>query len=329
MERSTCEVLKRLRLEHCKHVEPVAHGFVKVTCGKADAFRRPMLKGLLCDDTYKDKRKAHFSFYVDTRSGQLYGDMPELIRCGTFEIAYSGGFLCTRTKRCYRVKGRPEYLLLSQNGLYLPLSYLDTPANAIVDRMIVRYPVFQVCQLKGDDSQVYWLLGRFADDSVLVMDDNGEHYYVWLNKCMGEATKRRLGKVYSEADRTIMRLTLRDIDAEVAGRMANEGKMAKREAAQKREKEMQQLKAVVPFCVGGKWGLRQEGRIIVSPIYRIIQAPVGRYCAFERDPRQWGVLAIDGKVEVPARYEHVELFPDGRAELTVFSEKVISMKLGE
>ena len=126
-----------------------------------------------------------------------------------------------------------------------------------------------------------------------------------------------------------MRLTLRDIDAEVADRMANEVEMAKREAAQKREKEMRQLKAVVPFCIGDKWGLRQEGRIIVPPMYRMVLAPVGHYCAFERDPRQWGVLAIDGKVEVLARYEHVELFPDGSAELTVFSGKVISRKLGK
>ena len=36
-----------------------------------------------------------------------------------------------------------------------------------------------------------------------------------------------------------------------------------------------------------------------------------------------GNIALDGKVEVPAHYEHVELFPDGRAELTVFSGKVI------
>ena len=43
-----------------------------------------------------------------------------------------------------------------------------------------------------------------------------------------------------------------------------------------------------------------------------------------------GEWSHDGdEVEVPAPYEHVELFPDGRAELTVFSGKVISRKLGE
>lgn len=67
MGRETNEVLKCFRLEHCTHVEPVAHGFVKVMCGKAYAFSHPMLKGLLRDNTYNDKKKALSSFYQGNR----------------------------------------------------------------------------------------------------------------------------------------------------------------------------------------------------------------------------------------------------------------------
>ncbi len=329
MEREIGEVLKRLRLDHCKRVEPVVHGFVKVTFGQADAFRHPMLKDLLCNDTYSDRRKAHFSFYVDIRSGQLYGDMPEIIRRGAFEIAYLGGFLCTRTKRCYRVKGRPEYLLLGRNGLYLPLSYFGTPADEIVYRMIVRYPVFKVCQLKGDDSQVYWLLNVFKDDSVLVMDDQGTHYHVWMDWQTGEVKWRELGAVTNEAERAWMTLALNEIEMEAMDRDKEKKAMAKRDAERLRMRKMETIVSAEPYQIGDKWGLRDKGRIIVPPMYRLVLAPVGRYCAFELSPRQWGVLAIDGRVEVPARYERVELFPDGRAVLTGYSGKVITKQLGE
>ena len=59
-----------------------------------------------------------------------------------------------------------------------------------------------------------------------------------------------------------------------------------------------------------------------------MESPIGHYCVVESLSGFWGIIALDGKVEVPARYEHVALFPDGRVELTVFSGKVISMKLG-
>ena len=60
-------------------------------------------------------------------------------------------------------------------------------------------------------------------------------------------------------------------------------------------------------CLRNKWGLRKEGRIVVAPIYRMIKQPVGCYCAFEKNPRQWGVMAVDGQIEVEPRYEQVAI----------------------
>ena len=47
----------------------------------------------------------------------------------------------------------------------------------------------------------------------------------------------------------------------------------------------------------------------------------------ESYPGIWGVIAVDGKVEVEARYEDVVIHSDGRVDLTVRPGKVISKKL--
>ena len=124
-----------------------------------------------------------------------------------------------------------------------------------------------------------------------------------------------------------MLLVTNDIEAEVACRLTAEAERTKREADCVRQRNMKSLTAVVPFCIGNKWGLKQEGRIIAPPIYRSIRKPVGRYCAFEQYPTQWGVMAIDGKVEVQPRYQEVVLHRNGRVELTVTRGKVVTRKL--
>ena len=84
---------------------------------------------------------------------------------------------------------------------------------------------------------------------------------------------------------------------------------------------------VVPFKIGNKWGLKHKGRIVVPSIYRSIDAPVGKYCAVEAYPGIWGVIAVDGKVEIEPRYEKVEIRPDGTVELTGINGKKVVKKL--
>ena len=91
--------------------------------------------------------------------------------------------------------------------------------------------------------------------------------------------------------------------------------------------QMAMLVAAEPFSIGNKWGLRNKGRIVVPPIYRRVESPVGRYCAMESYPGIWGVMAIDGKVEIEPRYEEVMIHTDGTVDLTVRPGKVITKKL--
>ena len=61
--------------------------------------------------------------------------------------------------------------------------------------------------------------------------------------------------------------------------------------------------------------------------HRSVKTPVGRYCAMESYPGIWGVIAVDGKVEVEPRYEDVVIHTDGTVDLTVRPGKVITKKL--
>ena len=73
--------------------------------------------------------------------------------------------------------------------------------------------------------------------------------------------------------------------------------------------------------------MRIGGRMAVPPIYRTIEPPIGHYCVMEASYGCWGVVAVDGRVEIEPRYEKVVLHDDGTVELTVFKGKVITKKL--
>ena len=74
-------------------------------------------------------------------------------------------------------------------------------------------------------------------------------------------------------------------------------------------------------------GLKLGERIIVPPKYRKILPPVGVYCAFEESACRWGVMALDGKVMVEARYQEVDIENNGTVHLTVIPGKVKTVKL--
>ena len=54
---------------------------------------------------------------------------------------------------------------------------------------------------------------------------------------------------------------------------------------------------------------------------------MGKYCAVEKYPGIWGVIAVDGKVEIEAKYEGVEIRPDGTVELTGVNGKKVVKRL--
>lgn len=288
-------------------------------------------------------------FFVDMKNGAFYARMPELVRFGHFEMAYIGGHLCTRTKKLYEVKAFPAEAWHGKSGLYLSLPYRGEPEESIRKRMPVMPARYEVCLLDGDESGVYWLLRVFEDNSLLVMDNAGNCYHAKRSaragkavKVMdnagncyhakrgaraGKAVKVLLGKVENDVDRAMIVHAVREIEAQMADNLKRLAAKAKRQAAKERERLMATLVPAEPFSIGHKWGLRKKGRIVVPPVYRNLKSPVGRYCAIETCPGMWGVMAVDGKMEVEARYEDVHIHTDGTVDLTIRQGKVIRKKL--
>ena len=111
------------QVDKCRHIEFAEHDFLKLKFGVADILSIPTLKNAPSDDN----SYLRSVFYVDMKSGQMYGSMPQILRFGGFELLHIGGFLCTRTRKCYMVKWKPELITASPNGLYLPLPYYENP----------------------------------------------------------------------------------------------------------------------------------------------------------------------------------------------------------
>ena len=265
-------------------------------------------------------------FYADLRSGQMYGRMPDLYRYGGFEVLFIRDYMFTRTKPCHRAKSHPSFVRSSQNGLYLMFSFDERPEKDIVRMMLNRQKLYQKCLIKGYEEKVYWFEVKFDDESVVVMDDEGMHYYVRMDIKSGKAVWRELGRTDNSAEISVVNMLIDDIKVEVRDRMLRDKEERQREAAMNRMKRLNDMKDVVPFKIGNKWGLKNGGRIVVAPIYRSMMTPVGKYCAVEVYPGSWGVIAIDGKMEIEPKYEKVEIRTDGTVELTVFHGKTLIKK---
>ena len=274
-------------------------------------------------------------FFIDMKNGELYAQMPEFVHFGDFEIANIGGYLCTRTKKLYEVKAIPAEAWHGKYGLYLSLPYSGEPEEKIKKMMIWTPSRYVVCLLNGDESGVYWKMRVFDDYTLLVMDDQGNYYHVKRSARSRsvarpqrkKAVKVFLGQAKNEADRMMIVHAVREIEEQVADYLKKEATKAKQEAEKEREQQMATLVSAEPFNIGNKWGLRSKGRIVVPPVYRSVKSPVGRYCAMESYPGIWGVIAVDGKIEVEPRYEDVVIHTDGTVDLTVRPGKVITKKL--
>ena len=312
------------QIDKCRHIEFAEHDFLKLKFGVTDILSVPILKNAPSDDgSY-----LRSVFYVDMKSGQMYGSMPQILHFKDFEVLYIGGLICTRTRNCYMVEQNPDLIEANPNGLYLPLPCREKPSGKILNAFFQRQMVLNVCLLKDDDSKVYWIVKEyFKDKSVLVMDEKGLHIYVWMDWRTRKVTWLELGYVRNEGERAMMTLRLNDIERDVEVRYIEKKDWACKKAEEERKKELKDLNSVEPFRIGGKWGLRSKGRMVVPPMYRCIHAPVGKYCAVESCPGIWGVIAIDGKVEIEPRYEGVEIRSDGTVELTVFNGKTVVKKL--
>ena len=167
-----------------------------------------------------------------------------------------------------------------------------------------------VCFLRNDCEHVYWLCAVLYGERIVVMDSNQDYYLVDSN----------LKKTYIGCNQP------KKENEDLNFVMPRLGKKYYQEAMlQKKEMEASELLLlhekseaghVELYQAGKKWGLKVDGKVIVPPLYHHIALPVGAYCAFEQIPRHWGVMTLNGKVIVDAKYEKVEIHDNGIAVLT-------------
>ena len=178
-----------------------------------------------------------------------------------------------------------------------------------------------VCFLRNDYEHVYWLCAILYGERIVVMDSKEDYYLV----------DSSLKKTYIGCNQP------KNENEDLNFVMPRIGKKYYQEAMlQKKEMEASELLLlhekseaghVELYQSGKKWGLKVDGKVIVPPLYHRIALPVGAYCAFEQIPRHWGVMTLNGKVIVDAKYEKVEIRDNGIAVLTGILGKTQTIKL--
>ena len=281
--------------------------------------RLRFLKGELLAVTGSDGTDA----YIDLHTGRTYREKPAVCCYGSVELLKVGETFHSRTRKAYASMRGLHKDSLCFHGFYLKIPDYRVPKSCkLADP--VWSTVFDVfaCLLEGDDEEVYWCCGRLADRSIVVMDGQGSYYQVEKGKGKRYIACNNPEAGEEDFDSVVERLK------EEAGRRAEEmNLLQQRNEEEKRRKRLEGMGDVRPFRMGLKWGLKSGERIVVPPCYRNIRPPVGGYCVFEENACQWGLMALDGKVVVEARYQKVEIEGDGRVRLTVIPGKVKTIKL--
>ena len=266
--------------------------------------------------------------YIDLKTSRTYREKPVVFSYGgedygNVELLNVGETFHSRTRKAYASTQGLHKDSLCFYGFYLKIPDYRVPKNCkLVDS--VWSTVFDVfaCLLEGDDEEVYWCCGHLADRSIVVMDESGNYYHAEKGKKKRYITCNVPKTGEEDFDSVVQRLK------EEAGRRAEEIiRRQQRNAEEKRQRRLEEIRDVQPFRMGVKWGLKLGERIVVPPHYRNICPPVGGYCAFEENAYQWGLMALDGKVVVEARYQKVEIEGDGTVRLTIIPGKVKTIKL--
>ena len=262
-------------------------------------------------------------FYIDLKTNRTYRERPVVFSYGSIELLRVGETFHSRTRKAYISMQGLHKDSLCFYGFYLKIPDYRVPKSCrLVDP--VWSTIFDVfaCVLEGDEEEVYWCCGCLEDRSIVVMDGDGCYYHVEKGK-----RKRYIACNAPKAGEADFASVVERLREEAGRRAENAQRRRKQDEEEKRRKRLEEIKDVLPFRMGVKWGLKWGDRIIVPPCYRNICVPVGGYCAFEENACQWGVMALDGKVVVEARYQKVEIEKDGTVHLTIIPGKVKTIKL--
>lgn len=256
----------------------------------------------LKDDLLQVRHAGNSVSYVDLRNGRCYSVRPRVLRYGSIELLQVNRTYYSRTRQVYaNTCGLPSSFIVWM-GFYVKMYDGRVPSRCrrMEDGGFCCEP--QVCLLEGDEEGRYYHVEK----------GHGKRY-VACNRPSDRSED------FDEA----VALLRRQADERVEKRLREE----KCEYERKRQRIISRSVEAVPFQIGVKWGLRTAERILIPPVYRRILHPVGGYCAYQDSSCQWGVLAVDGRIIIRARYMEVEIDRDGTARLTLVPGKMETVKL--
>ena len=277
---------------------------------------------LLKDDLLQVRHAGNSVSYVDLRNGRCYAVRPRVLRYGSIELLQVNRTYYSRTRQVYaNTCGLPSSSIVWM-GFYVKMYDGRVPfrCRRMEDGGFCCEP--QVCLLEGDEERAYYLSGRLPDQSIVVMDEEGRYYHVEKGHGKRYVACNRPSDRSEDFDEAVA-LLRRQADERVEKHLQEE----KCETERKRQRIISRSVEAVPFQIGVKWGLRTAEQILIPPVYRRILRPVGGYCAYQDSSCQWGVLTVDGRIIIRARYMEVEIDRDGTARLTLVPGKMETVKL--
>ena len=261
--------------------------------------------------------------YIDLKNGSVYHERPTVVMYGDVVMLKAGRYIFSRTRKG-RVKAFDSgNCNLTPHGFYVKVvDYGSVGCCRSIDEPDGRWGSGVSCIIAGDYDEVYGFCGQLADGGIIVVDADGVYYHVEDGK-----GKRRIACERPESAEEDFAVVVPRLKAEAVARASAAEAARRSETAERRVTRLAGLQGAMPFRSGMKWGLKFGERIIVPPVYRNIQAPVGCFCAFEACPCRWGVITLDGRVVIEARYSKVEIGRNGTARLTLVQGDVKTVKL--
>ena len=272
---------------------------------------------------YRPRRKA--ICYYDLLAKAVIDDgtnvagAPQVVNIKGWEFIEYNDIFMSRTQEEFSLSYRPSQYDFLNYGYYMIFRFRPSATGCQVwyyyegseGKMRMGHEESRnVCFLRNDYEHVYWLCAILYGEHIVVMDSNQDYYLV-----DSSLKKTYIGCNQPKNEKEDLNFVMPRI-----------GKKYYQEAMlQKKEMEASELLLlhekseaghVELYQAGKKWGLKVDGKVIVPPLYHHIALPVGAYCAFEQIPRHWGVMTLNGKVIVDAKYEKVEIRDNGIAVLT-------------
>ena len=272
---------------------------------------------------YRPRRKA--KCYYDLLAKAVIDDgtnvagAPQVVNIKGWEFIEYNDIFMSRTQEEFSLPYRPSQYDFLNYGYYMIFRFRPSAPGCQVwyycegnegKMRMSNEESRNVCFLRNDYEHVYWLCAVLYGERIVVMDSKEDYYLV----------DSSLKKTYIGCNQP------KNKNEDLNFVMPRIGKKYYQEAMlQKKEMEASELLLlhekseaghVELYQAGKKWGLKVDGKVIVPPLYHHIALPVGAYCAFEQIPRHWGVMTLNGKVIVDAKYEKVEIRDNGIAVLT-------------